>query len=79
MREKITPNSLQSDGGQSPKNVRVQQGGLLQNEEKTKRNRKRKRRYRKSPAIHGECLQEFKKENCVWAHFKSQKNLEKYL
>lgn len=37
MREKITPNSLRSDGGQSPKNVRVQQGGLLE-----KRKRKRK-------------------------------------
>lgn len=32
MREKISPNSLRSDGGQSPKNVRVQQGlgGLLE-------------------------------------------------
>lgn len=30
MREKTSPNSLRSDGGQSPKNVRVQQGGLLQ-------------------------------------------------
>ncbi|KAI8525127.1 hypothetical protein RHMOL_Rhmol13G0204900 [Rhododendron molle] len=29
MREKISPNSLRSDGGQSPKNVRVQQGGLV--------------------------------------------------